>query len=38
VRDAVRREHRGHPSGQRLGDYGAEWLALSASGDKIDNG
>ena len=28
----------GETSGQGLDDYGAEWYALSAVGDKIDNG
>jgi predicted lipoprotein with Yx(FWY)xxD motif len=28
----------GQTSGQGLDDYGAEWYALSARGDKIDNG
>jgi len=28
----------GQTSGQGLDDYGAEWYALSAGGDKIDNG
>jgi len=28
----------GETSGQGLDDYGAEWYALSAGGDKIDNG
>ena len=28
----------GQTSGQGLDDYGAEWYALSATGDKIDNG
>ena len=28
----------GQTSGQGLDDYGAEWYALSANGNKIDNG